>query len=125
MNEENDDFQLFNQVAPDLTRTGKPRRVEEELSRKGWQEATIDNFEKQLGIFSSVDKAPENRIVKTRVFQLEYDKDAKLLTSLMNSPKHKILYWKDTWTVAGDYRVFAVYSELVDPETTSKTEKDE
>jgi hypothetical protein len=104
----------FQRVASD-TKLGNQRQVEEELYKKSWQSAKIDDFEKKLGIpLPSNEPAKRNVLVKTKTFIMEFDKDQALLTELLNSPKYKIIYWKDTWTVDGNYRIFAIYEDNLD-----------
>ena len=112
--ESDDDFNTFSSVAPDLKR-GEPRKIEEELYKKNWQKTAVDTFETRLGIsVPGVKKDKKNVAIKNKTFQMEYDKDATLLNELMNSPKYRIVYWKDNWTMEGNYRIFCIYEDDLD-----------
>mgnify|MGYP000146141844 CR=1 FL=1 len=117
------DFLTFSNVS-DMRANPTPqdRNLGEELYKKNWQSQTIDSFEKNLGIKPKVSKV--NLKYKSRVFSPDFDKDAQLLTELMNDPKFTIMYWKDNWTVEGLYKVFAIYSENMDYKTPEQEVKD-
>lgn len=107
------DFLTFSSVSDIRANTSpQDRNLGEELYKKNWQAQQIDAFEKNLGIRPKVAKA--NLKYKSRVFSPDFEKDALLLTELMNHPKYTIMYWKDNWTVEGLYKVFAIYSENMD-----------
>lgn len=116
---ETEEFITFTSVAPDLKR-GNERQLEQELFKKNWSTSVIDEYEKRMGIPTKKANDNANRVVKTKTFRLEYNEDALLLNELMNSPKYNIIYWKDTWTVDGYFRVFAIYSD--NQEVTKKSE---
>lgn len=92
------------------------RDVGKELHNKDWMDQTVSTFEKSMG-FAPTSNEKIKRVFKTKIFNPEIPKDSELLNSLLNSPNHKIQYWKDTWTALGEYRVFVVYFEFKKEET--------
>lgn len=108
-----EDFLTFSNVSDIRSNLqSEDRNLAGELYKKNWQEKTIDNFEKTLGIAPKTAKPKLS--YKTRVFSPDYEKDAALLNELMNHPKYSIIYWKDNWTVEGLYKSFVIYSENLD-----------
>lgn len=92
------------------------RNIKEELFNKNWQADQVDSFERALGINTKAGESKVEYKHKVKIFQPSADKDRDLLTELMNSPKHKITYWKDNWTALGEYLIFVVYTEEVKKE---------
>ena len=107
-----EDFLPFSNVGIPDKGNKKERSLPDELHKKNWQTQTIDNFEKALGIAPTQKK--QKLKYKSRVFSPDYEGDTALLNELMNHPKYAVIYWKDTWTVDGLYKVFAIYSENLD-----------
>lgn len=89
------------------------RELSEELFNTHKPKAIIDNFEQTVGLKPKT-KKKKNVAYKNRQFNLEVDKDRDLLNTLMNSPKYRIVYFKDTWTALGLYRMFVIYEENLD-----------
>ena len=88
------------------------RDLEQELfGRKGLRDK-VDALETELGI-----KPRQQKILKSRrknqTFVPSKDEDKELLDQLMNDEKFRIIVWKDTWTVQGDYKVFVIYEEYI------------
>lgn len=112
------DFLAFTSVASDV-KNQPIRNLQQELYSRDWKDQTVSAFEKQQGFAT---KAAEKLDVKhkVRVFSPDNVTDRNLLDQLMNSPNHKITYWKDNWTPAGEYRVFVIYSEVVQKEDNSE-----
>jgi len=110
-NSEGEDFLPFTGVSSDQ-KNKRQRNLAQELYSKNWQDETITAFEKQQGF---VVKPAAKELVKhkVKVFSPENEKDKNLMIELMNSPNHKITYWKDNWTPSGEYRVFVIYSEII------------
>jgi hypothetical protein len=106
-------LQTFTSVS-DLKNTIKEERnLGQELFNKGWQQEKVDSFERSQGINTQASKAGVTYRSKTKMFNPEAIKDKELLDELLNSPKHKITYWKDNWTAMGEYRVFVIYTETI------------
>ena len=117
--ESDDALTAFLGVSKDLKPVGQ-RKIEDELFKK-WQAAAVDNFEQKLGIVKTEEaEGAKNIQSKTKMFQMEYDKDKQLFEELINSPKYKIIYWDKTWTMDGNSRIFAVYEDNLDYKPTKK-----
>lgn len=108
-----EDLSTFVATAPDLKR-GNPRKIEDELYKKGWQEKAVDEFERRLGFGAPAKVATPNVQRKSKTFQMEFDKDKTLFEELLNNPKYKIIMMDKTWTVKGDYRIFTIYEDNLD-----------
>jgi hypothetical protein len=110
---------LVNGEVSDLraSRPGKglvdERDLASEFAGKFSQKKIIDQFEESRGT-----KRPEKKDFfrmyewKNIVLEPEKVKDQELLSQLMNDPKFRILVYKDTFSVKGDYRVFVIYGKL-------------
>lgn len=108
-----DDFLTFVGIGDERALPSSTERdLAAELYRKSYQGTVIDQYEKSLGITPR--KKKENRRFKTKVFSPDYDKDQALLSELMNSPQFRIELWKDTWTQEGLFKIFILYSEDLD-----------
>ena len=109
-----ENFNTFTNTVPNLEKEPK-RQLEDELFKKNWQKTVVDTFEKNLGLpDKTTTQTKKNVLIKNKTFQLEFDKDQILLNELMNSPRYHIILWKDTWTMDGNYRIFAIYEDNLD-----------
>lgn len=91
-----------------------PRReLKKEILNKFDPEQVVDSFEQSVGIKKKQDTALNKRI-KPYLFNLKNQKDEENLEKLMNDPKYRITYWKDSFNQFGDFVVFCVYEENLD-----------
>lgn len=93
------------------------RDVGKELHNKDWMDQTVSTFEKSMGFAPSSNNDKTKKIFKTKIFDPDVPKDKELLDMLLNSPSHKITYWKDTFTGLGACRILVVYYEIKKEET--------
>lgn len=92
----------------------EPRDLESELFNKKSIRDMVVSFEAELGI--NPGKKNKKSIKRhAEVLAPGKDDDAIKLSSILNEDeKYRVLMWKDTWTVHGDYRVFLVYEEQLE-----------
>jgi len=95
----------------------RDRNIEQELFGKKAVDKIIDKYEQELGYPQKQKK--EVYKYKNRIFSPSHSVDESLLNELLNDDgsKYKIIFWKDTWTVHGDFKIFVIYSEVV-PDVT-------
>ncbi len=89
------------------------RDLEAELFNKRSLRDMVTNMEKELGI------SPGKKAKKARrhaeILAPGRESDGEKLSQILNDDlKYRIIMWKDTWTVHGDYRVFLVYEEQLE-----------
>ena len=110
------------------TEIPEPRDIEKELFGKKGVDEVIDSFERDVMGFKPKNAKPINERFYNRIFAVDDDTDRKLLNDLLNDGKRfRIIMWKDTWTVHGQYRVFCIYGENLDarPETNEEKEPED
>jgi len=119
---------LYVDKKSDMSLSKKKGKTDEELQKSFFNlmdpKKVIDNFEATHG-----PKIKRTKLAKTLkksiVLRPETPKDEKLLHQMMNGDKYAITYWKDTWTALGEYRVFVIYTEMVDDEEKKPTSQDD
>lgn len=90
------------------------RDLEAELFNRRTVKDMMTSFERELGLApAKKTKAAIRRHSEILAPGREED-GAKLNTILNDDAKYRIIMWKDTWTVHGDYRVFLIYEEAID-----------
>lgn len=93
------------------------RDLESELFNKRSIRDLVTNVERELGLAPGKKSKQVKR--HCRIVAPNKDDDAEILNTIINDDaKYKILMWKDTWTVHGDYRIFLIYEELVEDKKT-------
>lgn len=93
------------------------RDLEAELFNKRSVRDLVTNVERELGL----NPGKKNKNVKrhVRIVAPGRDDDAEVLGNILNDDaKYRILMWKDTWTVHGDYRIFLIYEEQLEDKKT-------
>lgn len=99
-----------------VAKMAKPRDLSSEISGNfRTQEEVVDIIEKQAGIKPASTRAVPT-VSKSKLLEPHLPADARQLELLLNSPKHKITYWKDNWSKTGVYQVFVIYTEQVEEE---------
>lgn len=74
----------------------------------------VSSLEKELGLNPSSKK---NKNIKrcAKLLSPAKDDDSETLTNILNDDaRYRIVMWKDTWTVHGEYRVFLIYEEVLE-----------
>jgi hypothetical protein len=100
----------FGSSASDLSTANRKRNVRNEVNNKGFDpEAVIDAFEIAKGIKKRSSLDSSEFVYKNIILDPEQQRDQDMLNELMNNKKYMITMWKDTWTTAGNYRVFIIY----------------
>lgn len=90
------------------------RDLESELFNKKSIRDLVTNVERELGLNPGAKKA-KNVKRHCRIIAPGRDDDAEILNRILNDDtKYRILMWKDTWTVHGDYRLFLIYEEQLE-----------
>ena len=90
------------------------RDLESELFNKRSIRDLVTNIERELGL-NPGGKKGKNVKRHNRIIAPGRDEDAEILTQILNDDaKYRILLWKDTWTVHGDYRIFLIYEEQLE-----------
>ena len=110
-----DKSDIFKDVSdlPKLKGGKKARDLVDELFSMKNPNQIIDEYEKKMGYPQKQEKIKVK--FKNRVFTPTHADDQELLNELINDEdKYKIVMWKETWTVHGDYKIFIIYSERVD-----------
>jgi disulfide oxidoreductase YuzD len=100
----------------DLTTGDIPpeRDLAAELFNKRSIKDVVANIEKELGLNPQAKKA-KNVKRHNVIVSPSRDQDAELLDKILNNDDiYRIIMWKDTWTVHGDYRIFLIYEEQLD-----------
>lgn len=103
----------------DLTTGDLPpeRNLEAELFNKRSVRDLITNVERELGLNPGKKSKKVKRHACTLAPNRE-DDGAKLNKIINDDATYRILMWKDTWTVHGDYRVFLIYEEQLEEKKT-------
>lgn len=89
------------------------RDLEAELFNKRSVKDMVTSFEKELGLAPGK-KAKTVRRHSEILAPAREEDNARLTTILNEDSKYRIVMWKDTWTVHGDYRVFIIYEEFIE-----------
>ena len=99
------------------SRDGK-RNVRNEITNKSFEpNEVIDAFESAKGIKKrSATPDTSNYTFKNIILDPEQQRDQDMLNELMNNKKYMIVFWKDTWTNLGNFRVFVVYGQRKEDE---------
>lgn len=108
---------LFGDIVSDLPRSNEIERdLEKELfGKKDFQSNVIDAYEQMLG-YKDKPAKKTNVKFKSRIFSPGKESEQELLNQLLNDKeKFNIVMWKDTWTAHGDFKVFIIYSENLEP----------
>lgn len=91
----------------------EPRDLESELFNKKSIREMVTNFEKELGLAPGKKGKTVRR--HAEILSPAKEEDGEKLSSILNDDgKYRIVMWKDTWTVHGEFRVFLVYEENID-----------
>lgn len=99
----------------DLSSSDVPpeRDLEAELFNRRSVKDMVTSFEKELGLAPGKKAKAIKR--HAEILAPGREEDATKLNSILNDDgKYRIVMWKDTWTVHGDYRVFLIYEESID-----------
>lgn len=90
------------------------RDLESELFNKRSIRDLVTNVERELGLNPNNKKA-KNVKRHCKILAPGRDDDAELMDKILNDDgKYRIMMWKDTWTVHGDYRIFLIYEEQLE-----------
>ncbi len=101
--------------------TRTDRKLADELMSKFDPTAVVDAYEESIGLKpKGANKAPKY-FYRPTILEPEQPADKEKLTNLMNDPKYKIIVYKDSFSVRGDYKVFIIYGELVDETKPKET----
>ncbi|RTL07619.1 hypothetical protein EKK58_00160 [Candidatus Dependentiae bacterium] len=93
------------------------RDLESELFNKRSIRDLVTNMERELGLTPGKKGKKVKR--HSRIIAPGRDEDAEVLNGILNDDsKYRILMWKDTWTVHGDYRIFLIYEEQLEDKKT-------
>ena len=98
----------------------EPRDLEAELFNRRTVKDLVTNLEKELGLNPSGNK---KAAVKRHAVILSPNKDEdqqQLETILNDDAKFRIVMWKDSWTVHGDFKLFLIYEEFLDTKKGKK-----
>lgn len=91
----------------------EPRDLEAELFNKKSIREMVTNFERELGL--NPGKKGKNTKRHALILSPAKEDDSEKLAVILNDDaKYRIMMWKDTWTVHGDYRIFLIYEEIID-----------
>ena len=106
--------EAFSDLSDLSSRDVPPERdLEAELFNRRSIKDMVTNMEKELGL-SPGKKAKEVRR-HVDILAPGREEDGQKLSRILNDDKtYRIIMWKDTWTVHGDFRVFLIYEEFVD-----------
>jgi len=92
----------------------EPRDLEAELFNKRTVKDLVTSFERELGLIPA-NKKGKNIKRHACTLSPSKDQDSDTLDMLLNDDaKYRVVMWKDTWTVHGEFRVFVIYEELLD-----------
>ena len=107
----------FGSSISDFEVSSKKRNIKNEVTNKGFDpEAIIDAYEMAKGIKRKKSEDSADFNFKNIILDPEQQKDQDMLNELMNNKKYQIIFWKDTWTPQGNFRVFVIYGTKKDKE---------
>lgn len=119
---------LFAESVSDLKITKHTERsLRDELFNKFDPKEVVDAYEAQLGIRKQVNESgkKQKHRVKNIILNLGTEEDKTLMNKLFNDSKYKVIYFRDNWTVHGDYKAFVMYTEAVDEDAEENEEDTE
>lgn len=104
---------------------GEARDLEAELFNRRSIKDMVTNLEKELGI-NPADRKKSKVIRHAEILAPGKDEDNEKLAMIINDDNtYKIIMWKDTWTMHGDYRVFVIYEEFLDEKKKRKLDENQ